>query len=224
MEVMALVLMEQPARIDPDSFRTRVEALRAVATPSAEHLRANTVRARYTAGTIGQRQVPRTSMSLGSTPPRHGDVCLADARGREPWWAGVPFTLRSGKAMPADSAEIAIHFRPMPRYLLDWPGVEPGRACAGLTEPYVRLATTLERGGAARRAGDSSCSNAPRRSAYANLVLEMLRGDATLLIRGDEAEESWRIIDPVTQAWTAGDVSPGAPLAGRHLGRSPPAG
>ena len=57
MEVMSMVLMEQPARIDSDSFRgNRVEALRAVATPSAERMRRDTVRARYTAGMIGSRQ------------------------------------------------------------------------------------------------------------------------------------------------------------------------
>ena len=59
MEALALVLMEQPARVDADSFRgTRVEALRTVATPRPSGCAANTVRARYTAGTIGTRQVP----------------------------------------------------------------------------------------------------------------------------------------------------------------------
>lgn len=61
-----------------------------------------------------------------------------------PRWDGAPFTLRSGKALPGDSAEIAIQFRPLPRYLLDqWPGVEPNVLRIGLTEPYVRLSTTL---------------------------------------------------------------------------------
>jgi hypothetical protein len=49
-------------------------------------------------------------------------------------------------------------------------------------------------------------SAASRRTAYANLILNMLNGDATLFIRGDEAEESWRIIDPVMNAWRSGDV------------------
>ena len=53
-----------------------------------------------------------------------------------PRWDGVPFTLRSGKALEVDSAEIAIHFRPLPRYLLDrWPGVEPNVLRIGLLEP-----------------------------------------------------------------------------------------
>ena len=56
MEATALVLMHQPARVDADSFRdVRVEALRTLATPSAERMREQTVRARYTAGRIGSR-------------------------------------------------------------------------------------------------------------------------------------------------------------------------
>ena len=58
-EAMALILMEQPARFDADSFRdVRVEALRSVAPPTAERMRSASVRARYAAGAIGSRQVP----------------------------------------------------------------------------------------------------------------------------------------------------------------------
>ena len=125
-----------------------------------------------------------------------------------PRWAGVPFTLRSGKALAADSAEIAIHFRPLPRYLLSqWPGVEPNVLTVGLTEPYVRLSTTLsgpERTAEIRQL--EARSTPPRFTAYAHLIREMLNSDPMLFIRGDEAEEAWRIIDPVMNAWTAGDV------------------
>jgi glucose-6-phosphate 1-dehydrogenase len=138
MEVMSLVLMEQPARIDPDSFRgARVEALRAVATPTAEGMRQGTVRARYSAGTIGTRQVPSYVDEPGVDPTRNTETYAAlTLEVNSPRWAGVPFTLRSGKAMPSDSAEIAIHFKPLPRYLLDrWPGVEPNILRLGLTDP-----------------------------------------------------------------------------------------
>ena len=153
MEAMSLVLMEQPARLDADSFRgARVEALRAVATPSAEGMRSHTVRARYTAGTIGSRQVPSYVDEPGVDPGRNTETYASLTLDVDsPRWAGVPFTLRSGKALEADAAEIAIHFRPLPRYLLDrWPGVEPNVLRLGLTKPYVRLATTLN--GPERRA------------------------------------------------------------------------
>jgi glucose-6-phosphate 1-dehydrogenase len=222
MEALALVLMEQPARIDADSFRgARVEALRAVATPSAEELRTKSVRARYTAGTIGSRRVPSYVEEPGVDPSRNTETYASlTVEADSPRWAGVPFTLRSGKALLADSAEIAIHFRPLPRYLLDrWPGVEPNVLRVGLTDPYVRLATTLngpERTAESRELEVRTTTSG--RTAYANLILEMLKSDPMLFIRGDEAEESWRIVDPVMRAWSMGMV----PMQEYAAGTTPP--
>ncbi len=222
MEAMALVLMEQPARIDADSFRgTRVEALRAVATPPAERIRTETTRARYAAGTIGSRQVPSYVDEPGVDPGRntetYASVTLEIDNAR---WAGTPFTLRSGKAMADDSAEIAVHFRPLPQYLMDrWAGVEPNVLRLGLMQPYVRLGTTLDlRDTDARGRELELVSSEPRRTPYANLLLEMLRNDPTLFIRSDEAEEAWRIIDPVARAWADGDV----PIQSYPAGGEPP--
>jgi glucose-6-phosphate 1-dehydrogenase len=222
MEVMALVLMEQPARLGPGSHRAvRVEALRAVATPTAERMRSDTVRARYTAGKIGSRSVPSYVDEPGVDPSRNTETYASlTVDVDNPRWAGVPFTLRSGKALEADSAEIAIHFRPLPQYLLaQWPGVEPNALRIGLTEPYVRLTTTLngpER--TAERRELEAHSTAPRFTAYAHLIQEMLKGDPMLFIASDEAEEAWRIIDPVMNAWSGGDV----PMQEYPAGGPPP--
>jgi glucose-6-phosphate 1-dehydrogenase len=222
MEAMALVLMEQPARLSADSFRSaRVEALRTVATPSGERMRSHTIRARYTAGTIGSRHVPAYVDEPGVDPSRetetYASLTLSLNNSR---WDGVPFTLRSGKALEADFAEIAIHFRPLPRYLTDrFPGVEPNVLRIGLIEPYVRLATTLN--GPEQTAENRQLearSTPPRFSAYAHLIEEMLQGNPRLFIRGDEAEEAWRIIDPVMAAWAAGDV----PMQEYVAGAAPP--
>jgi glucose-6-phosphate 1-dehydrogenase len=222
MEALALVLMEQPARVDAHSFRdVRVEALRAVATPSPERMRADTVRARYTEGTIGSRHVPSYVDEPGVDPSRNTETYASlTLEVNSPRWAGVPFTLRSGKALPEDAAEIAIHFRPVPGYLLDqWPGVEPNVLRLGLTDPYVALSTTLN--GPERTAEPRQLearSTAPRFTAYGNLILHMLSRDPMLFIRGDEAEESWRVVDPVISAWTAGEV----PMQEYAAGQEPP--
>jgi glucose-6-phosphate 1-dehydrogenase len=222
MEAMALVLMEQPARVDAHSFRgVRVEGLRAVSTPAAATMRSHTVRARYTAGTIGTRQVPSYVDEPGVDPSRNTETYASlTLQVDNPRWVGIPFTLRSGKALAADSAEIAIHFRPLPRYLLDqWPGVEPNILTIGLTNPYVRLSTTLngpERTAETRQL--EARSTPPRFTAYAHLILQMLNSDPMLFIRGDEAEEAWRIIDPVMKAWTAGAV----PMQDYPAGQTPP--
>ena len=138
-----------------------------------------------------------------------------------PRWDDVPFTLRSGKALETDSAEIAIHFRPLPRYLIQqWPGVEPNVLRMGLTEPYLRLATTLNGPEHTAEIHELEArSTPPRLSAYAHLIEKMLEGDPMLFIRGDEAEEAWRIIDPVMAAWAAGDV----PMQEYAAGTAPPA-
>lgn len=222
MEVMALVLMEPPARLDADSFRSvRVEALRSVATPSAGELVHASTRARYTAGTIGARRVPSYVDEPGVDPVRctetHASLTL---QVDSPRWAGVPVTLRSGKAQPADSAEVAVHFRPLPRYLRDrWPGVAPNVLRLGLREPYVRLGATFN--GPDRTTEDHQLEarlRAPRLSAYAHLVGQVLRRQPMLFIRGDEAEEAWRVVDPVTRAWSAGAV----PMQEYAAGTAPP--
>jgi glucose-6-phosphate 1-dehydrogenase len=137
-----------------------------------------------------------------------------------PRWNGSHFALRSGKALAADPAEIAIHFRPLPRYLHDqWPGVEPNILTVGLTEPHVRLSTTPngpERTAEIRQL--KARATPPRFTAYAHLILDMLNSNPMLLIRGDEADEAWRIIDPVMNAWTAGDV----PMQEYPAGPAPP--
>ncbi len=211
MEVMALVLMEQPARLDADSFRAvRVEALRAVGAPAADRMASTTVRARYTAGVVGSRTVPSYVAEPGVDPSRDTETYAALTLDVDnPRWSGVPFTIRSGKAFGRRSAEITVHFRPLPGYLTrQWPGVEANTLRIGLTEPYVRLSTTLNGPDqSAEQRQLETISASPPLSAYAHLVRDMLRNDPMLFIRGDEAEESWRIVDPVMRAWSAGAVT-----------------
>jgi glucose-6-phosphate 1-dehydrogenase len=223
MEALALVLMAEPARFDANSIRDmRVEALRTVATPSVEWIRGNTVRARYTKGKIGSRKVPSYVDEPGVDPKRntetYASVTLEVESDR---WEGVPFTLRSGKAMAEDQAEIAVHFRPLRRRIRQqYPGIAPNVFRLGLMQPYITLtAMTI---GDAREGREHELelhTAEPKRTPYANLLLEMLRKDPTLFIRGDEAEESWRIVDPVAKAWAKGEV----PLKSYPAGGEPPA-
>ena len=191
MEAVALVLMQQPARADADSFRSvRVEALRTVATPSAE-----TMAHRHDPRSVHRRhdRLPAGSLLRRRTrrrpQPQDRDVRVPDPRREQRTVDGVPFTLRSGKAFQTDSAEIAIHFRPLPRYLTDqWPGVEPNVLRIGLTEPYVRLATTLNGPGQTAEHRQQRRARPRRGHGHSHLIQEMLEGDPMLFIRGDEAQ------------------------------------
>jgi glucose-6-phosphate 1-dehydrogenase len=114
-----------------------------------------------------------------------------------------------------------MRFPPPARYLPgQWPGVEPNVLTVGPTKPCVRLSTTLNAPG--RTAGIRQLETRPappRFTACAHLIPDMLHSNPMLFIRGDEAEEAWRIIDPVMNAWSAGNV----PLQDYPAGQAPPA-
>ena len=222
MEAMALVLMEQPARIDADSFRgVRVEGLRAVATPAAERMRSahgpRPVHRRHDrnpAGAVLRRRARRRPQ------PQHRDLRLPDRRRGQPPVGGSPVHPALGQGprggLGRDRHPLPpaapVPARPVARRRAERPQV-------GLTEPYVRLSTTLN--GPERTAETQQLearSTPPRFTAYAHLILEMLNSDPMLFIRGDEAEEAWRIIDPVMNAWSAGDV----PMQEYPAGQAPP--
>ncbi|SMD27506.1 Glucose-6-phosphate dehydrogenase, C-terminal domain [Kibdelosporangium aridum] len=123
-------------------------------------------------------------------------------------WAGVPFRLRSGKALAASRSHIAVRFRdvphpvfgqqqePMPnvlRMMIDPDRIDLSINLNGAGDPFDLEPACL--------APDLAPQTLP---AYSRLLLDVFEGDATLSIRGDEAEEAWRIMDPVLAAWTAG--------------------
>ena len=137
-----------------------------------------------------------------------------------PRWAGVPFTLRSGKATPVDAAEVAVHYRPLPHYLRDWfPNVQANVLRVGLLEPTVELSTMIGGPDGSTESHPLTLRSAPvGRGPYANLLLDMLDGDATLTIHADEAEEAWRVVEPVLAAWRNDHV----PLQTYPAGTMPP--
>ena len=222
-EALSLVVLEQPLDLDDASFQeNRVEALRAVVTPTAEMIRKGTIRGRYTAGTIGKRIVPAYVDEPGVDPARNTETYAAvGLEMQNPRWAGTRFTLRHGKALAQDTAEIAIHFKKARGYpgngLVD---AAPNVLRIGLMEPYVRLETAL--GGPDPLAAGKTLevlTSKPRRTAYANLVAGMLDNCSAMFIRDDEAEESWRIFDPIVNAWANEEV----PMQDYPAGGEPPA-
>ena len=205
LEVLTLVAMEPPARIEESMVRDARAAVLA-AIPSPDRLTARSMRARYSQGTVGGRPVPAYVDEEGVDPSRATETLAELDLEVANWrWDGVPFRLRSGKALARDHAEVAIHFRlpPPPGR----PFAKPNVIRIGLMEPYVRAGVnvlgpdrSIVRDELELRAPE------PDRPAYANLLLDMLRGDPMLSIRGDESEEAWRIVEPVLDAWEADRV------------------
>lgn len=139
-------------------------------------------------------------------------------------WGGVPWYVRAGKRLPRKVTEIAIQFKKVPHNLFQTPdgGVSPN-ILAVRVQPDEGIAlrfTTKEPGNATVlrdvamdfRYGTAFGSNTPE--AYERLLLDAMRGDATLFTRRDEVEEQWAFIDPVIDAWADQPTPPPAYAAG----------
>ncbi len=210
--VCALVAMEDPARIDSLEFRDLlIHVLRAMRL-WGDDPRGSSRRARYTAGQIDGRDIldyvaePGVDASRGTETLAEVTVGIANAR-----WAGVPFTLRSGKAVGHGRRQIVVQFRPVnhlpagfsprpplgDRLVID---MNPERVTLEITTNGEGDVFSLERTTMSADLGPSTLRP------YGEILAHIMDGDPILSVRGDMAEECWRIVEPVVAAWRAGDV------------------
>jgi glucose-6-phosphate 1-dehydrogenase len=212
LQLLALVAMEPPIGLGERDLRDRkVDLLRAVRRLSPDEVARCTRRARYAAGRAGDRVLPAYADEEGVDPVRRTETYAAVTLQVDNWrWSGIPFRLRTGKALARDRREIAVHFRPVP-HLVFGATRAPVANVLSLTLDPDRLGLQVNINGL----GDPfdlepaalDLELAPQElPAYARLLLAVLEGDATLSIRDDEAEESWRIVEPILEAWAAGAV------------------
>lgn len=213
LQVLCFAAMEPPQSMaGPDLHRARRELLRAVVTPDRQWVADHSIRARYTAGTVGDRRVPSYVEEDGVDPARGTETFAQVTVGIDSWrWSGVPFTLRSGKAMAAEACEVVVTFEDVPhRAFATHDGCAPNQLRVGLRPPEVQVGLNVNAEG--ELFGLTGVSLAarlpePRLSAYAGLLRDVLAGDTTLSVSGPEAEEGWRIVEPVRVGWDA-DVAP----------------
>lgn len=214
LQMLAVVAMEPPAGVDARSLAARkADVLRAVRPPA--DMRRDTVRGRYIAGTVDGRELPDYTAEEGVEADRGTETYAEYTVTVENWrWAGVPFRLRSGKALGADRHEIAIWFKPVPHLAFGSgaageEAARPGVLRLRLDPDGITLELNLNGAGdpfdLERRALDISLPP-PELSAYGLLLKELLAGDSALSISDVEAEESWRIVEPILAAWAADEV------------------
>ena len=221
LQVLCLVAMEPPATLGAADLRdARLAVLRAIRRPDPSASR----RARYTQGRIGDRPVPDYVAEPGVDPDRgtetFAEVTLQVANWR---WAGVPFELRSGKALRRDVAEIRVVFRAVPHVAFPAAVAPAANVLRIELEPGgLHLGLNLNAEGELVGLAPVDLHAhlpAPVRPPYAGLLLDILRADPTLAVRGDEAEQAWRIMEPVLEAWSRDEV----PMEGYKAGSDGPA-
>jgi glucose-6-phosphate 1-dehydrogenase len=211
LQVLALVAMEPPAVVNEADLRdAKAQVLRACRVWGDDPVTAGR-RARYTAGDVDGRQIPDYAAEPGVDPSRGtetlAEVVVEVANSR---WAGVPFRLRSGKALDVKRKEVIVTFKPVAHLPVglrgdarpDWLGLMmgPDKITLGLTINGPDDPLTLDHVELDVELG------AGRLPPYGEVLAGVLDGDPLLSVRGDTAEQCWRIVDPVLQAWRSGDV------------------
>ncbi len=207
LQLLCLVAMEPPISLgDCDLSDRKVDVLRSIRPLRLEEAAHWTSRARYTGGQIGGQAVPAYAEEDGVEPERRTET-FAEVQLEldSPRWTGTIFRLRTGKALGRDQKEVALHFRPVPHLAFAHHGkAQPNVLRFGLEPESVVLELT----GTGPRTGtlapltlgaDFAAAELP---AYAQLLLDILTSNSTLSIRADEAEESWRVVTPILDAWS----------------------
>jgi glucose-6-phosphate 1-dehydrogenase len=167
---------------------------------------------------VGERRLPDYAAEEGVDPGRETETYAEITVTVDNWrWSGVPFRLRSGKALGADRREIVIRFKPVPHLAFTDEHPQPDVLRMHLDPDGIALEVNLNGAGdpfdLERRVLDIDLPPAGL-SAYGLLLREMLAGDAALSISDVEAEESWRIVEAVLESWAAGHVPLGEYAAG----------
>jgi glucose-6-phosphate 1-dehydrogenase len=202
LQVLSLIAMEPPSSLQAEDLHDRkLEALRSIRPLTAADVAVRTRRARYSAGRLATgTNVPAYAEEDGVEPERETETFaelvleLDSAR-----WAGTRFLLRAGKALSRRRKMAIVRFR--------LAGDQANELRIGVDGPDdVSLQIP---GGAPESRQPLTLSATPPGAelpAYGRVLLDVLDGGSTLSIRGDEAEEAWRVVTPVVEGWTGGAV------------------
>lgn len=217
LQLLALVAMEQPASFDADDIHDeKAKVLRAVRPITEDLVRHEAVRGQYGPGRAEGREV----LGYRSEPGVAADSAVETYACLRLWidnwrWRGVPFYLRTGKRIERRATEIAIGFHGVPTCLFS------RRELCARIEPNVLTLRIQPREGvhldlSSKVPGEglniggvkldfdyADVFDTRPPEAYETLLLDVMRGDTALFARADQVELSWRIVQPVLDAWSA---------------------
>ncbi|MDX6729925.1 MAG: glucose-6-phosphate 1-dehydrogenase [Baekduia sp.] len=214
LQLLCHVAMEPPVHFEADEIRDeKVKVLRSVIKPTPETVPDVAVRAQYGPGIVGGEEVPGYLQEPGVPPDSTTETYAALRLEIDNWrWAGVPFYLRTGKRLARKLTEIAITLKPVPHLAFQEEGsvgVMPNQLILTLQpNEGVSLSLGAKIPGSRMRIrpvnmeflyGTSFMSQSPE--AYERLIMDAMRGDATLFTRNDEVEAQWEICDPIVRQW-----------------------
>jgi glucose-6-phosphate 1-dehydrogenase len=219
-QLMSLVAMEPPARFDAHTVRTeKAEVLSAVQVPSETEALKNSVRGQYTAGRFNGSEIIDYRRINDVGPDSFTETFAALKLTIDNWrWAGVPFYLRTGKALGRKRTEVAIKFRQAPLSMFACTPVEKlaeNYLVVGIapTEGITLQFNTKVPGPAVMASGVEmkfrykDYFKAEPSTGYETLIYDCMIGDNILFQRADGVEAGWRAVQPFLDAWKKAGAS-----------------
>ena len=219
LQLLTLLCMEPPISFSATEVRNeKVKVLRAITPPTRAEVERTAVRGQYTAGVVHGEEVPGYRDEEGVPEDSTTETYVALRLHVDNWrWMGVPFYLRGGKRLPRRATEIVVTLRPVPHPAFRQDGAqmaEPNQLILAVQpNEGISLSLATKVPGARMQIrpvnmeflyGTAFMSQSPE--AYERLILDTMRGDATLFTRADEVEAAWAICDPILRRWEEGDL------------------
>jgi glucose-6-phosphate 1-dehydrogenase len=216
-QLLAMIGMEPPNSFDAEAIRNeKAKVLAAVRGPRPSDVAEHSARGRYTAGTIGDKAVPDYRAEDQVAPDSRTETYAAVRLEVETWrWAGVPFYLRTGKALSARDTEIVVQFKPVP--FAQFRDTDVSRLPANTLVLQVQPDEGISLNFLAKKPGQTVTTkevsmdfryadyfSLGHRTGYETLLYDVLVGDQTLFQRADMIEAGWAAMQPVLDAWNAG--------------------
>jgi glucose-6-phosphate 1-dehydrogenase len=212
LQLLCLTAMEPPANFDPNDVRNeKLKVLRALEPIDASNVETHAVRGQY-AGRNGAASYLDDVGANSSTTETFVALKVNIANWR---WSGAPFYLRTGKRLRSRLSEIAVIFRDVPHSIFPAAaGAVRQNALVMRLQPDegITLSMTIKDPGPGGMrliqapldmtfADSLGIKDLRMPDAYERLVMDVIRGDQTLFMRGDEVEAAWAWIDPILAAW-----------------------
>ncbi len=213
-QLLSLIAMEPPPRFAADAVRAqKAELLDAVQVDGADLALRNSVRAQYGDGYIDNKPVEAYRNTPDIAPDSTTETYVALKLLIDNWrWAGVPFYLRTGKALRTKRTEVAIKFKQAPIAMFrDTPverlaqnflilGIQPSE-CISLQFNAKIPGPTITLGGVGMTFKYADYFDAAPSTGYETLIYDCMIGDAILYPRADGIEAGWRIVQPFLDAF-----------------------
>ncbi|SON56277.1 Glucose-6-phosphate 1-dehydrogenase [Hartmannibacter diazotrophicus] len=223
LQLLCLVAMEAPSSMDADAVRDeKLKVLKSLKPITDGDVNTVTVRGQYKSGVNEQGVVPGYLDEVSNKSSKTETFVAIKAEVGNWRWAGVPFYLRTGKRLATRVSEIVVAFKEIPHSIFG--EAVPANELVIRLQPDegVKLWLMIKDPGPGglrlkRVALDMTFANAFKvrnPDAYERLLLDVVRGNATLFMRRDEVEQAWTWIDPILQAWKESDKAPKPYMSG----------